>query len=171
MSDMQTDRVLAMVEHLYHKSIVKHPGGLKYEYNGRKIKPMSPSFGAESAGMKVKDFCKRIDPNQQERPFLESWVRNLMDGMDKASLDVLENNLGRVAFTIPASASDAESITCEAIELGKEAGDVFAEISKSTCEKSEDGINLSSRERARIANELRDVIAKSCAMLQSIEGE
>jgi len=157
---MKTKRAKHRVLAHYHDSVVHVKGGARFAGCGRKIKPMTLELAAESAGMKPKDFHKRIDPNQQERPFLESWICNLMDGMDKASLDTLEHELGRMVFTLPAELPDAEMV-----------GDVMREVFESTRDDSEKGKELSSKERQRIAVELREMITEVCVMLAVVEGE
>jgi len=168
---MKTERAKHRVLAHYHDSVVHVKGGARFAGCGRKIKPMTLELAAESAGMKPKDFHKRIDPNQQERPFLESWICNLMDGMDKASLDTLEHELGRMVFTLPAELPDAETVGRESIKLGKEFGDVMHEVAESTRDDSEKGKELSSKERQRIAVELREMITEACVMLAVVEGE
>lgn len=170
MSDMAIDRTINEMLHYYHKSVVRHPGGLKFEYIGRTIKPMTPAIAAESAGMSVTDFSKRIDPQQKEQPFLKSWAQNLMDGMDTSSLEVLDRHLGRVCFTKPASLSD-DDLPMAALKLGEEMGCVFNEISNAKHPDSEGGVLLSHRERIRIAQTLHTLMQRTASVLVALKDE
>lgn len=171
-TNLMIERVVQQILREYHDSVVEVKGGHRYLGVGRKIKPMTTKLAAESAGMKIGDFYKRIDPNQQEhRPFLESWVCNLMDGMDMASLDALEHALGRMVFKLPDELPNAETISRESIKIGKEFGDVMGVVSKCTNPKSEHGEGLSPNERKHISIELRELITQACVTLAVVEEE
>jgi len=168
-NDMQADMVVEHSCHLYHKSVVKHPGG--YTVGDRTIKPMGTALAAIIAETDETTFKKRLDPNQEPEPFLKHWMRNLLGGMDTASLDNLEHELGRLVFNKPKDLPRPEAINREAVKLGKEFGDVMSVIAKATDPDSPNGTDLSRNEREDAAQQLYELLERGCVMLKGIEGE
>ena len=169
MRSIEQDRAWQRIVHEYHHAVVHVPGVVKHDKAGKPIKTMGVKEAAKIAGLSTSDMSNRLNPNMPEhRPTLEGFVMHLLNGLDKAALDAIESELGRVAIDVP-DFQGCDDLQGELVACIKEFGDVGQAMQKAMAADSAGGKKITRRELLAIKKEIEEAVSELYALLAAIE--
>lgn len=143
----------------------------RFATRDRSIQPLGTSHAAEITGRSRRYVQNTLNPNNETNPlgikeFYRLWVR----GLDISVIEELVRPRGVVVFELgEAEAQDGHHLSMHAIQLGKEVGDLFAELERGIDPMGEDGADISLHELDRFTREAMEIFPKVLLLIEDMK--